>query len=57
MLRIKAELLPVTDRDCRNKEDFNRENSKYSHQNLGRKARTECHSARLNLPLSQPPAH
>lgn len=45
MLRIKVELLPVTDRNCRNKEDFNRENSKYSQQKSGRKARTECHSA------------
>lgn len=57
MLRIKAELLPITDRDCRNKEDFNQENSKYSQQKSGRKAKTEYHSARLILPLSQPPVH
>lgn len=37
------------DRDCRNNEDFNRENPKYSKQKSGRKAKTECHSARSTL--------
>lgn len=57
MLRIKGELLHLTERDCRNKEYFNRENSKYSQQKSRRKAKTECHLVTLTLPLSQIPVH